>query len=951
MAQSGYTPIQLYRSATASAAPVAGNLTAGEIALNYNTADMALYAKNSGGSVIRIMNNPAGLKYPTVDGTSGQVIKTDGAGTLSWVTPAAGTVTSLSVVSANGFNGSFSAGATPALTLSTTVSGITYGNGSGVLGAVTVSTGLNFASGILTNTGVLSVSTASATRIVITGTTTPSVDLAASGVGVGATVGSSTLIPVITYDTYGRITAISTAANPQGTVTSVAALTIGTTGTDITSTVATGSTTPVITLNVPTASAANRGVLSTTDWSAFNGKQAALVSGTNIKTVNSNSLLGAGDVAVQATLVSGTNIKTINTNSLLGAGDVAVQATLVSGTNIKTINSASLLGSGDVAVQATLVSGTNIKTVNGSSLLGAGDVGVGVTSITASVTPAYGLYLSGGTISTSGPIAITGTLAVPVGNITATGTPSATTYLRGDGTWGVPAGAGTVTSVTGTGSASGLTLSGTGTGAVTLTLSGSVSGVSLTSAVTGTLPVANGGTNGIATPTAGAIAYGTGTAYAFTAAGTAGQVLTSAGAGTPVWSAAATGTVTNVNALTIGTTGTDLSSTVSGGTSNATITLNVPTASAANRGALSASDWSTFNNKVSAVTGTTPISVTAGVNPVVSIAAATSTTNGYLSSADWSTFNNKVSSVSGTAPVSVTAGSTPTVSMAAASNVANGYLTSTDWATFNGKQAALVSGTNIRTVNGNTLLGSSDLSVGTITGSGTTNYIPKFSGATALGNSSIIDNSGLTFGTLVGIGRTNPGYSLDVLTTVGAGTISIQSSASYASFKCINDGNYEGFMNVSGAAMYFGSYSSIPLEIRTGNLSRATFSTTGGFSVGTSADPGAGAIYATGNITAYYSDDRLKTRKGNIENALDKVLSLDGFHYEANEVAQALGYEAKPEVGLSAQQVQAVLPEVVVPAPIDEQYLTVRYDRLIPLLVEAIKELNAKLDQKCECCK
>lgn len=58
----------------------------------------------------------------------------------------------------------------------------------------------------------------------------------------------------------------------QGTVTSVAALTLGTTGTDLSSTVATGTTTPVITLQVPTASAANRGVLSTTDWSAFSGK-------------------------------------------------------------------------------------------------------------------------------------------------------------------------------------------------------------------------------------------------------------------------------------------------------------------------------------------------------------------------------------------------------------------------------------------------------------------------------------------------------------------------------------------------------------------------------------------------------------------------------------------------------------------------------------------------------
>jgi hypothetical protein len=56
----------------------------------------------------------------------------------------------------------------------------------------------------------------------------------------------------------------------------------------------------------------------------FTGKQPILVSGTNIKTVNSNSLLGSGDVAVQETLVSGTNIKTINSTSLLGSGNISV---------------------------------------------------------------------------------------------------------------------------------------------------------------------------------------------------------------------------------------------------------------------------------------------------------------------------------------------------------------------------------------------------------------------------------------------------------------------------------------------------------------------------------------------------------------------------------------------------------------------------------------------------
>jgi hypothetical protein len=83
MAQTGYTPIQLYRSTTASAAPSAGNLNPGELAININDADMAVYAENASGVVKRVINNPAGLKYPTADGTSGQPVVTDGAGNLS----------------------------------------------------------------------------------------------------------------------------------------------------------------------------------------------------------------------------------------------------------------------------------------------------------------------------------------------------------------------------------------------------------------------------------------------------------------------------------------------------------------------------------------------------------------------------------------------------------------------------------------------------------------------------------------------------------------------------------------------------------------------------------------------------------------------------------------------------------------------------------------------------
>jgi hypothetical protein len=88
---------------------------------------------------------------------------------------------------------------------------------------------------------------------------------------------------------------------------------------------------------------------------------------------------------------------------------------------------------------------------------------------------------------------------------------------------------------------------------------------------------------------------------------------------------------------------------------------------------------------------------------------------------------------------------------------------------------------------------------------------------------------------------------------------------------------------------------------------------------------------------------RLKTHLGKIENARDKVRQLEGFYYEANELAQSFGYKAKREVGVSAQAVQAVLPEIVTDAPINSNYLTIDYERLTPLLIEAIKEQDTEL--------
>jgi len=139
-------------------------------------------------------------------GTNGQVLTSAGSGaTPTWTTPTTGTVTSVTGTSPVVSSG----GNTPAISMpaaTTSVSGYltstdwnTFnGKGSGTVTSVSGTTG----------------------RITSTGGTTPVIDLA-SGVATAGTTGSSSLIPVVTIDTYGRVTSITTASNPQGTVTSV----------------------------------------------------------------------------------------------------------------------------------------------------------------------------------------------------------------------------------------------------------------------------------------------------------------------------------------------------------------------------------------------------------------------------------------------------------------------------------------------------------------------------------------------------------------------------------------------------------------------------------------------------------------------------------------------------------------------------------------------------------
>jgi hypothetical protein len=125
MSQAGYTPIQLYYSTTAAAVPTAANLASGELAINIT--DGKLYYENNAGVVTLLTDK-----------------------------------LSVSVASANGFAGTVAqatATSTPAITLTTSVNGIIYGNGTSMQ-AVTVGSGLSFVGGTLsaTSTGVTTIS-------------------------------------------------------------------------------------------------------------------------------------------------------------------------------------------------------------------------------------------------------------------------------------------------------------------------------------------------------------------------------------------------------------------------------------------------------------------------------------------------------------------------------------------------------------------------------------------------------------------------------------------------------------------------------------------------------------------------------------------------------------------------------------------------------------------------
>jgi hypothetical protein len=232
--------------------------------------------------------------------------------------------------------------------------------------------------------------------------------------------------------------------------------------------VATGTTTPVITLQVPTASATNRGALSAAEWTPFNGKGSGSV--TSVSVTSANGF--AGTVAT-ATTTPAITISTSITGVLKGnataisaatAGTDYSAGTSALGTGI--LKSTTTTGALTIAVAAdfptlnqnttgSAATLTTPRSIYGNNFDGSaaltqiiastyGGTGNGFTKFSGATTAEKTytlpdsnatLLYAGGPLGTPSSGTLTNATGLPVGGISATGTPSASNYLRGDGTW------------------------------------------------------------------------------------------------------------------------------------------------------------------------------------------------------------------------------------------------------------------------------------------------------------------------------------------------------------------------------------------------------------------------------------------------------------------------------------------------------------------------------------
>ncbi len=742
-----------------------------------------------------------------------------------------------------------------------------------------------------------------------------SFSLTASGVAAG-TYGTASLIPAITVDSKGRISAVT--SNQVSTSVGVA----GTTGTGSVAipsgtltfassngvtAIVSGST---VTLATPQdlQVAASPTFANVTATSALIGQE--LQVGAGVSTIDGSLILSNGVRVYAATATDGSTLHSdIRHNPSTGSLSISAKSGALylnrengtggvvfsNGANgtvgmVDSSGNANFVGAitqnGNQVLHATNY--TNYapsKTGSGAS----GNWGINVTGSAGSVTGTAitGTTLAAGVVNSSlTSVGILSNLRVS-GTSALTGTVNAGTFIASTVSAGTIGNVGTI-------------LNGTLNTAAqpNITSVGTLTGLSLSGAVSSTSTISASGTiTGGAFSTAGTIGGGATSVTSLAVSGT--SVLTGA---TTIHGTVTTGTI---HAATIGNTGATLTGTVSTAaqpniTSVGTLT-GLTVSGASSLAGVTASGAVSITNataSTSATTGALIVTGGVGVSGAINAAGAISTTGTGGASLN----------PSGDIYAYRSGGTTGVIFL---NNTGTKYL-------YN-------DGTNYQ-------LPGQGLVVG---------------GAISAG------------GEVIAGGSTHAQGSFGYNATQGA--IIMSKPGSLYDFSLINPANTAYIMRVpTGTNNVTFSGSVTTGALTAGATSVTTFTASGSsqiysLGIGTAASGVAGQIRATNSITAYYSDKRLKTVTGKIENALDKIDQLAGILYTQNKLAEEFGYtDYSQQVGVFAQDVQKVLPEAVKPAPFDiaedgssksgENYLTVQYEKIVPLLIEGIKELRAEIN-------
>jgi hypothetical protein len=359
---------------------------------------------------------------------------------------------------------------------------------------------------------------------------------------------------------------------------------------------------------------------------------------------------------------------------------------------------------------------------------------------------------------------------------------------------------------------------------------------------------------------------------------------------------------------------------------------------------------STYNGALNSLTGgsaITTVSSTTGITTGVWKATTISPLYGGTGVAQASA--SSTLTISGAFGTTFTVGATTALTLPASGTLATSTSTFTSGAIWNGN---VITGTYGGTGVNN---GSSTITIaGNVTHSGA--YARTF---TATGITSLTLPTTGTLATLAGSEAFTSKTYNGLTVTSSTGTLTITNGKTLSASNTLTftgtDASSVAF-GTGGTVLYSGGALGTPSSGTVTNLTGTASININGTVGATSVNTGAfSSVTATGNITAYYSDARLKTVSGKIENALDKVSKLTGVYYTVNDIAKSYGYEdTSVQVGVLAQDVESVLPEIVKPAPFDvdangnsksgENYKTVQYEKIIPLLIEAIKELQIELN-------